>query len=114
LLVLQGELVDDADEGGDVGAELGEFLVLGGDPLHQLGDGGAEARLVTVVDTAFLDSVEQAGPSSAMLPVEDAAARMKPRASRNGRLRNGCLPAPHSVVRRLKSRLTTWMNRRKL
>ena len=86
LLVLQGELVDDADEGGDVGAELDEFLVLGGDPLHQLGDGGAEARFVAVVDTAFLDSVEQAGPPSAMLPVEDAAARMKPRASRNGRL----------------------------
>jgi len=28
LLVFQGELVDGADEGGDVGAELGEFLVL--------------------------------------------------------------------------------------
>jgi hypothetical protein len=42
LLVFQGELVDGADKGGDVGAELGEFLVLVGDGLPEPGDGGAE------------------------------------------------------------------------
>jgi hypothetical protein len=42
-------IVDGADEGGDVGAELGEFLVLAGDRLPELGDGGAEPGLVAVV-----------------------------------------------------------------
>src|SRR5260370_276229 len=57
LLVFQGELADGADEGGDVGAELGEFLVLGGDCLPEPGDGGAEPGLVLVVGAAFLDAL---------------------------------------------------------
>jgi hypothetical protein len=57
LLVFQGELVDGADEGGDVGAELGEFLVLVGDGLPEPGDGGAEPGLVLVMHAGFLDPV---------------------------------------------------------
>jgi hypothetical protein len=42
LLVFQGELVDGADEGGDVSPELGECPVLAVDGLLEPGDGGAE------------------------------------------------------------------------
>jgi hypothetical protein len=57
LLVFQGELVDGADEGGDVGAELGEFPVLALDRLLEPGDGGAEPGLVAVVRAAGLDAL---------------------------------------------------------
>src|ERR1022692_3710926 len=53
LLVFQGELVDCADEGGDVGTELGELLVLGGDRLPEPGGGGAERGLVPFVPAAL-------------------------------------------------------------
>jgi hypothetical protein len=54
LLVFQGELVYRADEGQDVGPELGELLILGGDRLLQPGNGGAEPRLILVVRAALL------------------------------------------------------------
>ena len=57
LLVFQGELADGADEGGDVGAELGEFPVLGFDRLPEPGDGGAEPCLVLVARAVFLDAL---------------------------------------------------------
>src|SRR5262249_2663071 len=57
LLVFQGELVHRADEGGDVSAEPGEFLVLAGDRLPEPGDGGAEPGLVAVVRASFLDAL---------------------------------------------------------
>src|ERR1035437_8831047 len=57
LLGFQGELVDCADEGGDVGTELGELLVLGGDRLPEPGDGGAEPGLVAIVSAALPDAL---------------------------------------------------------
>jgi hypothetical protein len=47
--------VDGAVEGGDGGAELGEFLVLDGDCVLEPGDGGAEPGLVLVVRAALAD-----------------------------------------------------------
>jgi hypothetical protein len=41
FLVLEGELVDGSDQGWDVLAELGEFLVLVRDGLFELGDLGS-------------------------------------------------------------------------
>jgi hypothetical protein len=55
LLVFQGELADGADQGGDVGAELGEFPVLAVDRFPEPGDGGAEPGLVLVDGAAFAD-----------------------------------------------------------
>jgi hypothetical protein len=57
LLVFQGELVDCADEGGDVGPELAEFLVLAGDRLPEPGDGGAEPDFVLRGSAAFPDAL---------------------------------------------------------
>jgi hypothetical protein len=57
LLVFQGELVDCADEGGDVGPELGELLVLAGDRLPEPGDGGAEPGLVVAGRAGFADAL---------------------------------------------------------
>ncbi|WP_170231891.1 hypothetical protein [Saccharothrix saharensis] len=53
LLIFQGELVDDADQCRDVGAQAGEFGVLAGIGLVQRGDGGAQADLVAGGGTAF-------------------------------------------------------------
>jgi hypothetical protein len=57
LPVFHGELVDRANEGGDVGAELREFLVLALDGLPEPGDGGAQPGLVAVVRASFLDAL---------------------------------------------------------
>jgi hypothetical protein len=54
LLVFQDELADGADQGGDVGAELGELPVLPGDRLPEPGDGGAEPGLVLLSAPVFL------------------------------------------------------------
>ena len=96
LLVLQGELVDNADEGGDVSAELGEFLVLGGDCVLELRDGGAEAGLVAVIRAAFLDAlvelVLQAWGTSARLITDkfqpNSAISKTARATASSRVRN--------------------------
>jgi hypothetical protein len=45
LLVFEGELVDGADEGGDIGTELLEFLVLVGDRFFELDNDRAQANL---------------------------------------------------------------------
>jgi hypothetical protein len=42
LLVFQRELVHRPDEGGNIGAELAQLIVLVGDRLVQLGDGVSE------------------------------------------------------------------------
>jgi hypothetical protein len=55
LLVFEGELVDCADEGGNVGPELAEFLVLAADRLLEPGDGGAEADFGVRSRSALLD-----------------------------------------------------------
>lgn len=57
LLVFHGELVNCADKSGDVGAELGESLVLAGNRFSEAGDGRAEPGLVAVIRAAFLDSL---------------------------------------------------------
>jgi hypothetical protein len=46
-----------ADEGVDVSAALGEFLVLAGDRLPEPSDGGAEPGLVAIVRTSFPDAL---------------------------------------------------------
>lgn len=55
LLVFEGELVDDADEGGDVGTELLEFLVLVGDRFFELDNGRPQASFDVWSGAAFLD-----------------------------------------------------------
>jgi len=57
LLVFEGELVDRADQGRNVGSELGEFPVLALDRFLEPGDGGAEPGLVLVVRAAFPDGL---------------------------------------------------------
>lgn len=57
LMVFQGEVVDCADERGNIGTELGEFPVLRGECLLQPGDGGAEPGLVLVIRAFLLDAL---------------------------------------------------------
>lgn len=54
-MVLQGQLVDDADEGWDVGAEPVELLILTSDCPLQLDDRGPEAGFGVRSGSSFLD-----------------------------------------------------------
>src|SRR6266851_30952 len=104
----KGELVDGADEGEDVGAELGEFLVLVGDGLPEPGDGGAEPGLVLVMHAGFLDPVVELvlqvgvplGEGVAGTPASMASATMV----RAPLERSGLTARMRSIAARIRSR----------